>query len=300
MYLGPLLLLMAGAAAVGVIHSVLPDHWVPLAVVARTERWSLWRVGRVSALAAGGHVLTSIVLGGVIALVGLQFQKQIETQQGHIVGGVLIITGIGFLVWGLTGHGHPHDHGSGAEHEPHDGHDEHDSQHPDEHDDDCVGVGGHHAHDSAIHGEQEHDHVHTEGVAATAVHAHEHTHSGKKHSHRHHHEAFVQARAELIVTHASRGTLVGHLAAVAVPFGVAASPDLSFLPLGLAASAYGASAVAAVLGVFAILTMATFVGLTVIATAAGYQMEGEWLEKHANTVTSLVLIGIGIVAYVGF
>jgi len=46
--------------------------------------------------------------------------------------------------------------------------------------------------------------------------------------------------------------------------------------------------------------MATFVGLTVIATAAGYQMQGEWLEKHANTVTSLVLIGIGIIAYVGF
>src|SRR5712692_4695519 len=40
MHLGPLLLLMAGAAAVGVVHSVLPDHWVPLAVVASTERWS--------------------------------------------------------------------------------------------------------------------------------------------------------------------------------------------------------------------------------------------------------------------
>ena len=236
----------------------------------------------------------------MIALVGLQFQKQIETQQSHIVGGVLIITGIGFLVWGLTGHGHPHDHGSGAEHEPHEGHEEHDSQHRDEHDDDRAGEGGHHGHGSTTHEEQEHDHMHTGGVVATAVHAHEHTHSGKKHSHRHHHEAFVQARAELILTHASRGTLVGHLAAVAVPFGVAASPDLSFLPLGLAASAYGASAVAAVLGVFAILTMATFVGLTVTATAAGYQMEGEWLEKHANTVTSLVLIGIGIVAYVGF
>ena len=240
MHLGPLLLLMAGAAAVGVVHSVLPDHWVPLAVVARTERWSLRRVGRVSALAAGGHVLTSIVLGGVIALVGLQFQKQIETQQGHIVGGVLIITGIGFLVWGLTGHGHPHDHGSGAEHEPHDRHEEHDSQHRQEHDDERAGEGGHHGHGSTTHEEQEHDHMHTGVVVATAVHAHEHTHSGKKHSHRHHHEAFVQARTELILTHASRGTLVGHLAAVAVPFGVAASPDLSFLPLGLAASAYGA------------------------------------------------------------
>ncbi len=179
MHLGPLLLLMVGAAAVGVVHSVLPDHWVPLAVVARTERWSLWRVGRVSALAAGGHVLTSIVLGGVIALVGLQFQKQIETQQGHIVGGVLIITGVGFLVWGLADHGHPHDHGSGGAHEPNDRHEEHNGQHPEEHDDDRAGAGGHYAHGSATHEEQEHDHKHQGGVAATAVHAHVHTHRAR-------------------------------------------------------------------------------------------------------------------------
>jgi putative Mn2+ efflux pump MntP len=54
-----------------------------------------------------------------------------------------------------------------------------------------------------------------------------------------------------------------------------------------------------VLGVFAAVTMATFVGLTVVAAAVGYQMRGEWLEDHANTITSVVLIAIGVVAYVG-
>jgi nickel/cobalt transporter (NicO) family protein len=274
--LGPISLLIAGAAAVGVIHSVLPDHWVPLAVVARTERWSLLRVGRVSLLAAGGHVLTSVVIGGVVALVGLQFQKQIETQQGHIVGGVLVLTGLGFLVWGLTGHGHAHDHGVESEHVL-----------PSEH------------RSTSSEGET-HDHQHSGSVAPAAVHTHEHTHSGKRHTHRHSHEAFVQARAELIATRSSQGTLVGHLAAIAVPFGVAASPDLSFLPLGLAASAYGAPAVTAVLAAFAAFTVATFVGLTVVATAVGYQMRGEWLEKHANSITSLVLVGIGVVALFGF
>ena len=103
-------LLIVAAASVAVLHSILPDHWVPLAVVARTQRWSLLRVARVSTLASAGHVLTSVVLGGVIALVGLQFQREIDVQQGHIVGGVLVLTGLGFLVWGLTGHGHGHDH----------------------------------------------------------------------------------------------------------------------------------------------------------------------------------------------
>jgi hypothetical protein len=267
-HLSPVPLLVLGAATVGIIHSILPDHWVPLAVVARTQHWSLTRLARVTTLAAAGHVLTSIALGGVVALIGLQFQKQIETQQGHIVGGVLVITGVGFLIWGLTGHGHAHEHGS-----------EHDEDH------------------------QPHEHEHPSGTATTVAGSHEHEHeheqAGVRHSHRHDHDVFIEAQAGRIAEHSSRGNLVSTLAAIAVPFGVAASPDLTFLPLGIAASAYGVGAVVTVLGVFAAVTMASFVGLTLVATAAGYQMRGEWLEVHANTITSGVLIVIGVVAFVG-
>ena len=284
-------LLLLGAATVGVIHSILPDHWVPLAVVARTQRWSMFRLTSTSLLAGGGHVLTSIVLGTVVALVGLQFQRQIESQQGHIVGGVLVVTGVGFLIWGLTGHGHAHEHG--AEHQESAREDQRRHQHV-----------GHPAEQLELTrqdlDDRAHDHAHEAGVAAASEHVHEHSHGGVRHSHRHSHDAFIKARAELIADHTSRGTMLGHLSAIAVPFGVAASPDLTFLPFAIAASAYGVGAVAAVLGVFSALTLVTFVGLTVVATAVGYQMRGEWLEKNANTITSLVLIAIGVVAYVGF
>jgi hypothetical protein len=85
-----------------------------------------------------------------------------------------------------------------------------------------------------------------------------------------------------------------------VPFGIAASPDLTILPVALAASAVSGLMVAGVLVVFAAVTMATFVGLTVLATLAGYQIKGEWLERNATTITALVLIAIGAVAYIGF
>ena len=81
-------LLMAATVVLAVVHSILPDHWVPLAVVGRTQRWGLGRVARVSALAASGHVVASLVLAGIVALIGLQFRQQIEAQQGHIVGAV--------------------------------------------------------------------------------------------------------------------------------------------------------------------------------------------------------------------
>lgn len=240
-------LLILAAGTVAILHSILPDHWVPLAVVARAERWGIGRVARLSALASAGHVLTSVVLGGVIAVVGLQFQRQIDVQQGHLVGAVLIVTGLAFLVWGLTGHGHSHHH---------DEHDRGDRDHSYENDDALS---------------------HLDSTAAT-----------------------VGARpADQPATSAPKSG-ARRLAAIVVPFGIAASPDLTILPVALAASAVNGLTVAGVLVVFAAVTMATFIGLTVLATLAGYQIKGEWLEHNATTITALVLIAIGAVAYIGF
>lgn len=247
-----LLLLLGAAATVAILHSILPDHWVPLAVVARAQHWSIMRVGRVSVLAAAGHILASLALGGILALIGLQFQRELDMQQGHIIGGILVLTGIGFLIWGLLGGGHGHRHESG----------EHTHTH-------SFKRGQRHA-ETAEQSEHDHDHSYEHG---------------------HGQETKKPTRQQ---------TPAGRLAAIAVPFGVAASPDLTILPVALAASALGWTAVVTVLGVFAVLTLATFVGLTVLATLAGYQIKGAWLENNANTITSLVLIAIGVVAFLGF
>src|SRR5262252_593696 len=271
--IGSLLLLGAAAATVGLVHSILPDHWVPLAVVGRTQRWSLVRVARVSGMAAGGHVVASLALAGVIALVGLRIQHEVNVQQGHIVGAVLVKNRMGFFVWGMTGPGHAHDN-------EHDGH---------QHD----GEDKHHENDP-------HEHEHVVTTMPDASHEHEHAHGTELHSHPHSHEAFVENRVQFLAERSEQRTLAARLATIAVPFGVAASPDLTILPVALAASAYGGGAVVTVLGIFAAVTMCTFVGLTVIATVAGYQVKGEWLERHANSITSLVLVAIGLVAFLGY
>ena len=76
--------LLGAAAGVGFGHAILPDHWVPLAVLGRTRRYSLARVARLSGLAGVAHVLVSIVLGGVIIAIGLQFRSAIV--EAHRLG----------------------------------------------------------------------------------------------------------------------------------------------------------------------------------------------------------------------
>jgi nickel/cobalt transporter (NicO) family protein len=239
--------LFAAAAGVGFGHAVLPDHWVPLAVLGRSRRYPLSRIARLSGLAGVAHVLLSIVLGAVIIAVGLQFRSSVANAQDAIIGGLLIATGLGFGVLQATGRGHHHEH-----------------QH------------GHH---------RDHDHHHHQD-------GHNHDHGSG-----HGQDAAGGQRSRYGDPDASRG--VRRLAAVMVPFGAAASPDLTILPVFLAATTAGAATAVGSVLIFGAVTIATIVGLTLGAAAGGYQIKGDWLDRWGNAVTAGVLVVIGALVLAG-
>jgi nickel/cobalt transporter (NicO) family protein len=221
--------LLAAAAGVGLGHAILPDHWVPLALIGRTRRYPLARVARLSLLAGIAHVLVSLLLGAVIVAIGLQFRSAIEGAQNAIVGAILILTGIGFAAFELSGRGHGH--------------------------------------------------------------SHEHRHA--------HHHPHVHPAAESDALIATRGNRVRGLAAIMVPFGAAASPDLTILPVFLAATAAGTGAAVGSLIVFSAVTIGAIAGLTLLACFGGYQMQGRWLDRWGNAFTALVLVTIGALVLTG-
>lgn len=91
-------------------------------MLGRTRRYPLAKIARLSVLAGVAHVLISIVLGGVIIAVGLQFRSTVQDAQDTIIGCLLIATGLGFAVFELSGRGHSHsEHGHSHDH----GHDHH-------------------------------------------------------------------------------------------------------------------------------------------------------------------------------
>jgi len=228
--------LFAAAAGVGFGHAVLPDHWVPLAVLGRTRRYPMTKIARLSGLAGVAHVLLSIVLGALIIAVGLQFRHAVAGAQDAIIGGLLIATGMGFAALEATGHGHGHSH------------------------------------------DHSHDHGHGHG--------HHHDHDDDHRGGFDHHDPSTRRGA--------RG-----LAAVMVTFGAAASPDLTILPVFLAATTAGVATAAGSVVIFAAVTIGTIVGLTLGAAKGGYQVRGEWLDRWGNAVTAVVLVVIGALVLAG-
>ncbi len=125
-------------------------------------------------------------------------------------------------------------------------------------------------------------------------HGHSHPHS----DHDHEHDAEHGHEHEHEHDHEDRGARRSALA-VMVPFGAAASPDLTILPVFLAATTAGVATAVGSLVVFAAVTIATIVTLTLLATAGGYQIGGRWLDRWGNAFTAAVLIVIGALVLAG-
>jgi ABC-type nickel/cobalt efflux system permease component RcnA len=107
-------LLVATVAAVGVLHTLVPDHWAPIVVVGRQQGWSVMRTARAAAIAGFGHVASTLVLGLILWAVG----ASLALRYGHAVNVAAAIALIAFGAWigysgwrelrGAHDHGHSH------------------------------------------------------------------------------------------------------------------------------------------------------------------------------------------------
>jgi ABC-type nickel/cobalt efflux system permease component RcnA len=127
------LLLVGAVTSVGVLHTLVPDHWVPITLIARQRGWSKGETARAALQAGIGHVLSTLLIALIVWLAGAAFAQRF----GHIVDTVSSLALIAFGNWFAIsawrdlrkhgGHGHsrghdfPHLHGSEEGHD-HDGH----------------------------------------------------------------------------------------------------------------------------------------------------------------------------------
>jgi ABC-type nickel/cobalt efflux system permease component RcnA len=114
------LLLVGAVAAVGVLHTIVPDHWVPITLIARQRDCSKAETARMALKAGAGHVLSTLAIALVIWVGGVA----VAARFGHWLDTIASVALIGFGAWIAIGawrdlrtrHGHSHDHGHGHSH----------------------------------------------------------------------------------------------------------------------------------------------------------------------------------------
>lgn len=107
---------------VAFFHAAIPTHWLPFVLASRAQKWNRTKTLLVTALASGGHVLFTTVLGFLVVWLGIGLSKKIGDSFPLIAGGTLILFGLYYLIRQFHGGGHGHHHwfaGHSHTHEPH-------------------------------------------------------------------------------------------------------------------------------------------------------------------------------------
>jgi ABC-type nickel/cobalt efflux system permease component RcnA len=107
------LLLVLAVIAVGVLHTLVPDHWVPITLLARTRHWTRAQTARAACGAGLGHTLSTLAIGLLVWVAGVAFAARF----GNLVSVLSSVALIAFGAWIAIG--------AWRELRAHPGHDEH-------------------------------------------------------------------------------------------------------------------------------------------------------------------------------
>ena len=102
-------LLFLSSCSTAVIHALIPDHWLPFALMSRAQGWTERRLILLVGVTGLVHVAVSCFLGTGLILVGSEQARRLADRMGaslETVGGALLV-GFG-LAYGLWAHVREH------------------------------------------------------------------------------------------------------------------------------------------------------------------------------------------------
>lgn len=89
--------LLGGGFIASALHAALPTHWLPFVLVGRAQDWRLRRVLMVVVLAALAHVMTTAIVGAVVAGAGVALDRWLHGVLPHLSSALLFLFGAFYL-----------------------------------------------------------------------------------------------------------------------------------------------------------------------------------------------------------
>ena len=101
--------IIIGSLLLSLLHAVIPNHWLPVIAIGRKDNWSLNEVTKVTFISGLAHALSTIAIGIILGMLGLQLANTIQYFTHFIAPSLLILLGI-FFIYQHHRHNHFHIH----------------------------------------------------------------------------------------------------------------------------------------------------------------------------------------------
>jgi nickel/cobalt exporter len=96
--------IIIGSLLISLLHAVIPNHWLPVLAIGKKEGWSLAETSRITFIAGLAHVISTVIIGLLLGLIGKELTEHIEDFTRIIAPSVLILIGLYFIRQHYTHH----------------------------------------------------------------------------------------------------------------------------------------------------------------------------------------------------
>lgn len=111
--------IIIGSLALSLTHALIPNHWIPLVVLSKTEKWNRFETAKITAISGFSHTLSTILIGIFVGLLGFKLNEYINSVASLYAPVILTIIG---LIYIYIDYRNNKKHDSHGQHHLHDNH----------------------------------------------------------------------------------------------------------------------------------------------------------------------------------
>jgi nickel/cobalt transporter (NicO) family protein len=102
--------IISGSFILSVIHASIPNHWLPMITLGKTEKWSHNETLRATGIVGFAHISSTVLIGLLVGFAGFKLSESYEHLMHWIAPAVLIGIGITYITIDLLRKNHHHHH----------------------------------------------------------------------------------------------------------------------------------------------------------------------------------------------
>jgi nickel/cobalt transporter (NicO) family protein len=97
-----------GSLVLSTIHAAIPNHWIPLIAIGKTEKWTLKETLSAAAITGFAHTFSTILIGIIVGLIGIKLSGSYNLVIEYVAPSILIAIGTLYIISDIKNRGQHH------------------------------------------------------------------------------------------------------------------------------------------------------------------------------------------------
>jgi putative Mn2+ efflux pump MntP len=103
--------IFVGSVILSVIHALIPNHWIPLIAVSKSEKWSQKETLFATFVTGFAHTLSTVIIGIIVGFIGIKISENYSMVSRYAAPVILFVIGVVYVILDLrSSHHHHHEH----------------------------------------------------------------------------------------------------------------------------------------------------------------------------------------------